>query len=203
MDFSDAVSKKKVILPETEKKRTVILDLDETLIHSDFKGIYENHDHVISFNSDGETFSVPIFIRPCLKDFLEHISENFELVVFTASVKEYADAVLNYLDPENKYFKSRFYRDSCMNISNKLFLKDLRIFNRSLEQLVIVDNSIYCFANQLSNGVLINSFYNDKNDNELSNVQSYLLNYLSEASDVRVTNEQVFNFSSILSELLD
>jgi hypothetical protein len=69
--------------------------------------------------------------------------------------------------------------------------------------LVIVDNSIYCFANQLSNGILINSFYNDKNDNELSNVESYLLNYLSEASDVRVTNEQVFNFSSILSELLD
>jgi Dullard-like phosphatase family protein len=195
------VFSKKVFLPKTEKKKTVILDLDETMIHSDFTSKYENHDHLITFVSDGEEFSVAIFIRPGLNDFLEKLSEKFEVVVFTASVKEYADAVLNYLDPENKYFKNRFYRDSCINISNKVYMKDLRIFNRNLENLIMVDNSIYCFANQLSNGVLINSFYNDKNDNQLSNLQCYLLNYLYDASDIRVTNEQIFNFSGILHEL--
>ncbi len=118
-------------------------------------------------------------------------------------MKDYADAVLNYLDPENKYFQNRLYRDSCINVYNRLYIKDLRIFNRSLENLIIVDNSIYSFSNQLSNGVLINSFYNDKGDKELMNVQNYLYKYLYNATDIRVTNEQVFNFNNILNALLD
>ena len=134
---------------------------------------------------------------------MEAISEHFEIVVFTASVKEYADAVLNYLDPENKYFKHRFYREHCLNISNRVFVKDLRIFgNRKLENVIMVDNSLYSFANQLGNGVLINSFYNDKEDQELDNLKNYLVGYLSQANDVREVNEQIFNFSSILNEML-
>lgn len=203
VNFQNSINRKKKTLPETGRK-TVILDLDETLIHSDFNGRYNNHDHIISFISDREEFTVPIFIRPGLNEFLEAISEKFELIIFTASVKEYADAVLNYLDPENKYFKLRFYRDSCLNVSNKVFIKDLRIFsNRSLSNITLVDNSLYSFANQLSNGILINSFYDDKSDIELNNLQNYLIDYLQESQDVRVTNEQVFNFKQIFKELLN
>ncbi len=144
-----------------------------------------------------------IFLRPGIFDFLEKVNECFEIIVFTASIKDYANAVLNYLDPENKIFKYRFYRESCININDQVYIKDLRIFiNRKLENVIIVDNSIYSFANQLSNGILINSFYNDKQDKELSNLLEYLLLYLKDSDDMRLINEKVFNFSSILDEFL-
>ena len=47
-----------------------------------------------------------------------------------------------------------------------------------------------------------NSFFNDKNDYELNNVLGYLLNYLVKADDVRVINEQIFNFEKIINDLV-
>jgi len=183
----------------------LILDLDETLIHADFDFKFFDHDHVVNFKYDGYDVSVPIFIRPGLEEFLQEVSEIFEIFIFTASKKEYADAVLNYLDPENKYFKYRFYRENCISVKNKVYIKDLRIFEPSRKQsnIVIVDNSLYSFTNQLSNGVLINSFYNDRSDKELSNVLNYLKNYIGNADDFTSINEKVFNFTSIYQKVCD
>ena len=61
---------------------------------------------------------------------------------------------------------------------------------------------MYSFAPQLNNGVLINSFIYDKDDNELSNVLSYLLNYILPAEDVRKVNEQFFGFKKIVDEMI-
>jgi Dullard-like phosphatase family protein len=128
---------------------------------------------------------------------------NFEILVFTASMKEYADSVLNMLDPENKFFKHRFYRNNCICVKNRVYIKDLRIFaNRKPENIIMVDNSMYSFTNQISNGVLINSFYNDKEDKELFNLLNYLLNYLQNMPDVRSVNDKVFNFNSIIDDLI-
>jgi Dullard-like phosphatase family protein len=202
LNYSKSLDVKKLILPETNLK-TLILDLDETLIHSDFDGKYKDHDHTVTFISDNEEISVPVLIRPGLFEFIKNISEHFEIIVFTAGVKDYADAVLNYLDPDDRYFKHRFYRHDCINIANRVFIKDLRIFvNRREEDIIIVDNSLYSFSNQISNGVLINSFYNDKDDRELFNLLNYLCNYLREVEDVRLINEQVFNFSTIMNEFM-
>jgi hypothetical protein len=46
----------------------------------------------------------------------------------------------------------------------------------------------------LSNGILINSFYYDKKDEELNNVLRYLINYIYPANDVRTINEKFFGF---------
>jgi CTD small phosphatase-like protein 2 len=180
-------------------RKTLVLDLDETLIHADFDGVFQGHDHQITFLHADEEVTVPIFLRPGLQEFLEKCSKQFEIFVFTASKQVYADAVLNLLDPDNRIFKQRFYRESCIKVAGKLFLKDLRIFgNRRLEDIILVDNSMYSLVPQLSNGVLINSFYNDKEDRELLNLLNYLENYLRDAADVRLINEKVFNFKSIL-----
>jgi CTD small phosphatase-like protein 2 len=202
LNFTNTLNMKKLILPETNQK-TLILDLDETLIHADFDNKYTQHDQTVTFYSEGQEINVPILIRPGLFEFLQKISEYFEIIVFTAGVKEYADAVLNYLDPEDKFFKYRFYRHNCINIANRVFIKDLNIFlNRKQENIIIVDNSLYSFSNEISNGVLINSFYNDKDDKELMNLLNYLCNYLREVDDVRLINEQVFNFSTIMNEFM-
>jgi CTD small phosphatase-like protein 2 len=203
LNYSSLINEKKINLPQltSSEKKTLILDLDETLIHADFDNNYPEHDSTVSFKYNDEDVTVNLLIRPGVEEFLKNISENFEIFIFTASIKEYADAVLNHLDPENKYFKFRFYRQNCISVKNKIFIKDLRIFgNRKQENLIMVDNSLYSFTNQISNGVLINSFYNDKEDKELFNLMAYLKNYLQNIGDVRSINEKIFNFNSIIDE---
>ena len=206
-------------------KKILLLDLDETLIHADFSKRFLNkenikYDAIISFystddeidlnnyNDESEDYSdkkilisVGIFIRPGLKKFFEEISQYFEIGIFTASVQEYADAVINYLDPENRFIKFRLYRNNCINVGNLLTIKDLRILRDiNLKNIVLVDNNIYSFIPQLSNGILINSFYYDKKDEELSNVLRYLINFILPADDVRKINEDFFGFKKILED---
>ena len=189
------------------QRKLVLLDLDETLIHSDFQEDFLNnenyhYDKVIKFTSldDNEEVSVGIFIRNGVKKFLEEISKVFDIAIFTASMKEYADAIINYLDPNNEYIKFRLYRDSCIKVKN-ISIKDLRILGIDLKNVVLIDNNMYSFTNQLSNGILINSFYYDKSDCDLYSVMSYLLTYIAPADDVRKINEMFFNFNDILKQL--
>ena len=54
-------------------------------------------------------------------------------------------------------------------------MKDLRIFqNIELEDLVLVDNNVYSFMNQMANGIPIINFYDDKEDTELLELNEYL-----------------------------
>ena len=145
---------------------------------------------------------VGIFLRPGVRQFLEEVSKNFEVGIFTASVPEYANAVINYLDPENKFIKFRLYRNNCVNVGDLVKVKNLNIFkNIPMKKLIMVDNNIYSFSSQLNNGILINSFYKDKNDNELSNVLNYLNNYILPSEDVRKINEQFFGFKKLVDDI--
>ena len=147
---------------------------------------------------------VGIFIRPKVKKFLEEISKYFLIGVFTAAIPEYADAAINYLDPEEKYIKFKLYRNDCINIGDLVRIKDLKIFGEeNLDKIVLLDNNIYSFSNQLSNGILINSFFNDENDDELSNVRKYLIEYIFPCDDVRKINEQFFGFETILKNFVN
>ena len=191
----------------SKSKKILLLDLDETLIHADFAKEYENdtknpYDTIISFESENEINNVGIFLRPGVKLFLENLSKFFEIGIFTASVSEYADEVIKFLDPENNFIKFKLYRQNCVNVNDILKVKDLRILkNFDLKNVVLVDNNMYSFAAQLSNGILINSFYFNKNDNELYNVYGYLMNYIYQAEDVRKVNEEFFGFKKLRDEI--
>ena len=189
-----------------KNKKNLILDLDETLIHADFNEIFpkSSYDKIIKFipKDEDEEIEVGIFIRNGINEFFTQLSKFFNIIIFTASSSDYADAVLDYLDPERKYIKLRLYRENCININDLTSIKDLRIIkNIDLAKTIIVDNSMYSLAAQLTNGILINSFYNDKSDIELYNVLGYLLNFLYKANDVRLINEQFFNFQKISNDL--
>jgi CTD small phosphatase-like protein 2 len=55
--------------------------------------------------------------------------------------------VLDYLDPKNELIDYRLYRDSCMETEEGVYIKDLRIIkNKSLKDLVIIDNAVYSFG---------------------------------------------------------
>ena len=72
-----------------------------------------------------------------------------------------------------------------------------------MKNIVLIDNSMYSFAAQISNGILINTFINDKNDNELYNALEYLVKYIYPAEDVRDVNEKFFNFRQIINDIIN
>ena len=117
-------------------------------------------------------------LRPYLADALEKISQLYEIVAFTAGVQEYADPILDRIDPENKLFKRRLYRCSCIKVE-QFFIKDLDIIlDRDKKDVCIVDNSILSFAFDLENGVPISSYNgNEEDDKDLL----YLVSFLEQA----------------------
>ncbi|CAG9310197.1 unnamed protein product [Blepharisma stoltei] len=186
--------------PGHENKKTVIFDLDETLVHCNEISKKFTPDAVLPIRFvTGEVINAGINIRPYTKECLEYASQNFEVIVFTASHKCYADAVLDYLDPKGDLIHHRFYRDSCI-INQGVYIKDLRIFlNRDLCDMIIVDNAAYSFAYQIDNGIPIISWFDDKNDTELLNLINYL-KVLQEVKDVREINRETFKLYSLADE---
>jgi RNA polymerase II subunit A small phosphatase-like protein len=92
-------------------RKTVIFDLDETLVHCSKKSALDQNASMLNFTAEsGKKVSVPISVRPYAKEVLSMLNENFEVIVFTASMKNYADAVIDLLDPLNCIEKKRLYR---------------------------------------------------------------------------------------------
>jgi CTD small phosphatase-like protein 2 len=79
---------------------------------------------------------------------LKEAAKYFEIVIFTAADKLYADKAIELLDPEKKLIKHRLYRNSCMSF-NPLLVKDLNILGRDLSKTLIIDNNPSSFAFQV------------------------------------------------------
>ena len=181
--------------PRIPGKKTLVLDLDETLVHSSFFPVY-NYDFIIKFKA-GNNISYTSYVlkRPDLEAFLDFIRDRFEVVIFTASVKEYADAVIDTITPWIPQ-SHRFYRQHC-TISNGMYIKDLSLFNRPLDSMIIVDNSEFSFTYHKSNAILVSTWIGDIKDHELNNLVTPLLTQLLDAKDVRnvlMKQKNVFNY---------
>lgn len=116
----------------------------------------------------------------------------FEVVIFTASDKIYADPIINAIDPLGENIHYRVYRESCTVINN-MYVKDLRILNRNLSETIIIDNAVESFLFQVNNGINIESWYGDDDDIELLNVLETLLT-IKDVADVRDIISQVSSF---------
>jgi len=92
------------------------------------------------------------------------------------------------------------YRHNCIQTREGYYVKDLRVIrNRSLKDLVIVDNSVYSFAYQIDNGIPIIPFYDDPNDEEMVHLV-YYLECLSQIDDVREQNQEAFELHKLASQ---
>ncbi|CAI2359926.1 unnamed protein product [Moneuplotes crassus] len=192
---------KLVFLPEKKsKKKTLIFDMDETLIHCVDSIQDENPQYVIKVILEEEEVQAGINIRPYALECLEAVNQKFEVIVFTASHQTYADAVLDFLDPQKELIKKRLYRDSCYETEEGVYIKDLRIFaNRNLKDLIIVDNAVYSFGFQLNNGIPIIPFYDDQNDEELFHLVPFL-EILADSKDIREKNIEAFQLEQMASK---
>ncbi|KAG5179817.1 HAD-like domain-containing protein [Tribonema minus] len=179
------------------KRATLVLDLDETLVHCTVEPI-PNADHVFSVRFNDEDFNVYVRKRPGLDAFLAAVSALFEVVVFTASQRVYAEVLLDMLDPQGAHINHRLYRDACLQVDGN-YLKDLNVLGRDLRRVAIVDNSPYAYAYQLANGIPIESWFDDDKDEELSLLLPFLQR-LADKDDMRPTIQQTFKTHELVKK---
>ncbi|KAF9534879.1 NLI interacting factor-like phosphatase-domain-containing protein [Crepidotus variabilis] len=140
------------------RPKTLVLDLDETLIHSTSRpisvqggsglislGSWGKGDkpagHMVEVVLQGRSTLYHVYKRPFVDFFLRTVSSWYTLVIFTASMQEYADPVIDWLDAGRGIFAHRFFRDSCKQLTNGSYTKDLRVVEPDLSRVCLVDNS--------------------------------------------------------------
>ncbi|KAM7200428.1 phosphatase PSR1 [Rhypophila sp. PSN 637] len=150
--------------PEFKGKKCLVLDLDETLVHSSFK-ILHQADFTIPVEIEGNYHNVYVIKRPGVDQFMKRVGELYEVVVFTASVSKYGDPLLDQLDI-HKVVHHRLFRESCYNHQGN-YVKDLSQVGRDLKDTIIIDNSPTSYIFHPQHAVPISSWFSDAHDNEL------------------------------------
>ena len=154
----------------THKKATkkyLILDLDETLIFSTKKKISPNSIFIEK--------NLYINTRPYLENFLKNASKLYNLILFTAADKIYAEKALKIIDEKNEFFILRFFRHHCVYINNSIILKNLHFFrDLDFRNVLIIDNNPEHFFCHLRNVMPIVPFFGEKDDEELLKVNMFL-----------------------------
>ncbi|KAL5119277.1 hypothetical protein ACEQ8H_002764 [Pleosporales sp. CAS-2024a] len=167
-EMSDTSEPQKYLLgpiaPRFKGKKCLVLDLDETLVHSSFK-ILHQADFTIPVEIEGQYHNVYVIKRPGVDQFMKRVGELYEVVVFTASVSKYGDPLLDQLDIHG-VVHHRLFRESCYNHQGN-YVKDLSQIGRDLKDTIIIDNSPTSYIFHPQHAVPISSWFSDAHDNEL------------------------------------
>ncbi|KAJ2796436.1 hypothetical protein H4R20_005529 [Coemansia guatemalensis] len=173
-------------------RKCLVLDLDETLVHSSFREV-EQPDYVVPVVLEGQEHSVYVVKRPGVDEFISVMGQYYEVVVFTASLAMYADPVLDLLD-KKKVMHHRLFRESC-NLYNGNYVKDLSRLGRDITQSIIIDNSPASYAFHPNNAIGISTWLNDQMDTELRDLIPFLID-LTTVDDVSAVLSLTHNHAS-------
>ena len=159
---------------KNKKNYSLVIDLDETLIH---------------FKLDNKEGNEGILkLRPGIFTFLEKVSEFYEIILFAEASEAYIKLMMEILNnnkKNKKYFDYILYRQYVL-IEGNDFIKDLNRLGRPLNKTIIIDNMKNNFSRQKDNGILIKPFLGeDKNDNALIDLIPILINIAEDEIDVR------------------
>ncbi|EME28918.1 mitochondrial presequence translocase subunit Tim50 [Galdieria sulphuraria] len=170
------------LAPDGLPRRTLVLDLDETLVYSQWKA------------SEGWK----TLVRPGVETFLEQMSHLYEIVLFTSSLPEHVDPIVRQID-SGGYISHVLYRD-CIKREYGYSIKDLSRLNRDLKRTIIVDNEPQCFKYQPLNGIAVPSWKGNEDDRCLFELTS-LLEYIvrQDVPDVRDVIEKYWRGELALS----
>ncbi|XVF25588.1 hypothetical protein REPUB_Repub13aG0224900 [Reevesia pubescens] len=168
----------------SDKKRTIVLDMDETLVHSSPDRPPLTYDFMVKPIVADVIMNFYVLKRPGVDEFLEAISKKYEVVVFTAGLKPYASLVLDILDPKG-LISHRLYRDSCSQLVRGRHVKDLSKLGRDLGKVVIVDDNPMSYSLQPANAIPIKRFEDDIEDRELEKLIGFFESYCDGFEDMR------------------
>ena len=164
------------------QKKTLVLDLDETLIHSSMTPFPNRTNIVLQIDIGPEKYTIYSIQRPFVEEFLNEMSLYFDIILFTASLEQYSKPLLKFID-KNNVIKHVYNREYC-KFYEGYFFKDLSIINKDYKDLIIIDNNPVSYLFNKENGVPIKSWFDDPNDNELMKLIPFM-KYLGKAYDVR------------------
>merc|ERR1719361_709133 len=169
-------------LPKHRNQKTLVIDLDETLVHSSFKKV-SRHDFIVPVEIENVVHNVYVLVRPGAVEFLEEAAKHYEIVLFTASLAKYADPLLDLLDRSHT-IDYRLFRDSCVQVGYS-YVKDLSRLGRKMSEVIIIDNSPHSYRFQPCNAIPITSWFDDPNDTELYDLLPVLKSTLFTIPDCR------------------
>lgn len=170
-------------------QKTLVLDLDETLVHSSFRPI-DDADIIITVEIEGENHFVYVRKRPYVDEFLARLAPIYELVVYTASVSKYANPLMDKLDPKGLCIY-RLFREACTK-SPGGYVKDLSKLGRDLTNVCIIDNSPVCYSLQPENAIPIKTWRFDPRDRELDDLIPILI-ALADVDDIPAVLKQTLH----------
>jgi kinesin family protein 11 len=162
-----------------KKKYTLVLDLDETLIHLRQKKDIINikNDINIKINNTSDYFydnydknnnKYLLQFRVGLFSFLTILKPFYEIISFTSATREYADVIINEIEKNRKFFDHKFYREHTI-IYKDTFVKDISRIGRDIKKIIIVDNNERNFILNKENGIKIAPYYGDEENNNVIN----------------------------------
>ncbi|XP_041791536.1 CTD small phosphatase-like protein 3 [Chelmon rostratus] len=188
------------IPPKTRStpEATLVVDLEETLMFSSLNVIDEAEYTFYTAFQDHQ-YKVYMILRPHVKEFLQSMAKIYELFVYTCAKKEYAEKILNILDPQRKLFRHRLYQDDCACVLGH-YIKDLSVLGRDLSKTVVLDNAPHTYPYHLMNTIPIKSWSGESEDRELQRLIPSM-EKLSAAEDFReVLKKRKDHFHRLLSE---
>lgn len=195
--------------------KTLVLDLDETLIHSTSRplrahaggGLFSmgglgfgfgekrgrEAGHMVEVVLGGRCTLYHVYKRPFVDYFLRKVSSWYTLVIFTASMQEYADPVIDWLDAGRGILSRRMFRESCTQLPNGSYTKDLSLIEQDLSRVCLIDNSPVSYNVNPANGIPIEGWISDPSDEALLHLLP-VLDSLRFATDVRrILGIRLFN----------
>lgn len=150
--------------------RTVVLDLDNTLVYSTFKKP-RLYDFCLEVPGK-KNLQIYVKVRPHAVEFISIVGAIYEVIIFTAAKKEYAEKVIGIIDA-NKRIAYSLYRDSCTLVNGK-YVKDLCKLGKPLNEVILVDDSPHSYEFQPHNGIHIPPYTGEKDDDSLLKIMKFL-----------------------------
>lgn len=170
------------------KKPLLILDLDETLIHTEILEPDTPWDFYFEIFEDmggwskKKLYQYWTYKRPHLQYFLDYAFDNFEVAVFTAADEDYATEILSNIGIDIDKLSFFYTSKDCSSKYNTRTmdryiikrLKKIVPLGYDLDRVLIVDDKPETADENYGNLISITPFHFNKNDDELLKLVSYL-----------------------------
>ena len=176
-------------------KPLIILDIDETLIHTESVPLeYEKHyDYDFKFKGLGKSFYYTKK-RPFLDQFLNYVFESFDVAIWTAAGEDYALEILKGINIDKSKLKFFYTQENCTiklsyDYSDYYGVKNLNKLKKkgyNLDKVLIVDDKSETAVNNYGNLIQVKPFTDDLDDTELLKLISYLEKIKDESNYRRI-----------------